>query len=72
MKTQRKFVIISHSFFLRIRNVSDRICRKKSILCSVTFYSENLVVFYTMWNNILQSDRLQITVSYGQCAWHTG
>ena len=43
--------IMSYSFLLRIRNVSDESCRQNSkhILCSVLFFA-NCAVYEKMWN----------------------
>ena len=52
MKTNT-VMIISLSFLLRMRNVSDEICRenkKTNIIYSVTF-SENPAVYEIMWKN---------------------
>jgi hypothetical protein len=42
MKTQYTFLIISHSFFLRMRNVADKSCteNQNTLLCSVIFFSK--------------------------------
>ena len=57
------FVIISRSFLLRMRNVSDNSCRENqnTHLCSITFF-ENRTVYEKMWNNIEQRGRPQMTI----------
>jgi hypothetical protein len=35
---------------------------KTHILCSVTFFSENPAVYETMWKNVVQPERLQMTI----------
>jgi len=49
-------LIISRSIIHKIRNVSANSCREnQNFLCSLFF---NRVVFYIMWKNIVQPDRL--------------
>ena len=50
-----------------MRNVSDKSCRENqnTHLCSITlffFFSENRAVYETMWKNIVQPDRSQVTL----------
>ena len=40
--------------------VVDKI--KTHILCSVIFFFENRVIYEIMWKNIVESDRIQITI----------
>ena len=52
---------ISRSFLLRMRNISDKICRKNQnthfILNNLFFFlSENRAVYEEMCKNIVQSD----------------
>jgi hypothetical protein len=57
------FNIISRSILLRMKNVSDKCCREnKNILCSVTFFPENLAVYEIVWKNIVERDRPQMTI----------
>jgi len=59
MKTKIHFFIISHSFFLGMRNVSDKICRENHnthIVFSNVFF-ENHVLYKTTWKNTVESDR---------------
>jgi len=62
MKTNIHF-IISRSFLLRMRNVSDKSVRKIEThsLCSVTFF-ENHAVYEIMWINIVGRGRPQMTI----------
>jgi hypothetical protein len=62
---QYTFFIISHSFLLKIRNVSDVFCReiKIHILLSVMFF-ENSAVHEIMWENTVQPERAQMEI------WH--
>jgi len=68
-------MIISRSFLLRIKNVSDRICRQNQNTHFV-FYNiphpppESRVVYEIMWKNIVQLDRPETTIQYGACALH--
>jgi hypothetical protein len=66
---QYTVLIISRSFPLRIRNVSDKFVEKikTRILCSLTFF-ENRVVYEIMWDDIVQPHRPQMTM----CALHAG
>jgi hypothetical protein len=47
-----------------MRNVSEKVVEKieTHILCSVTFFSENLAIYEVMWNNMVQPDRPQIAI----------
>jgi len=51
MKTNIRFLIISRSFLLRIRNVSDKSCRKKRY--SLAFFL-NRGDYEKMWENIVE------------------
>jgi len=69
-------MIISHEIFLRMRNVSykaeDKI--KTHFPFSITF-SENCAFVSYCGENILQLDRLQMTMQYGaekKCEFHEG
>ena len=66
-------IYISHSL-LRMRNVSHQICReikKTHIQCSITFFLTR--AFYEiMRENIVEPDRLQVTIKYGTCTLHAG
>jgi len=58
------FLITSGSVLLKMRNVSDKICRKKSkqILCAITFlFLENRVFYEITWKSILEPGRPQMT-----------
>ena len=69
------FMIISRSFLLRIKNVSDRICRQNQSTHFV-FYNipppppESRVVYEIMWKNIVELDRPEMTIQYGACELH--
>jgi hypothetical protein len=46
---------------------------KTHILCSVTYFQENLaVVFEIMCKNIVEPDRPQMPVYFGACPLHAG
>jgi hypothetical protein len=36
--------------------------RKRSVLCSMIFFSENHALYEIMWENAVQLDRLQMTI----------
>jgi hypothetical protein len=58
------FLIISCSFLLRIKNVSDESCRENQNTRFVFNNSppppENLAVYETMWRNIVEPGRQQM------------
>jgi hypothetical protein len=68
---QYTILIISRSILLRIRNVSDRSCRKNqnTRFMFTNYFLENLAVYEIVWNNTIQTDRPQMTVQYGACAF---
>jgi hypothetical protein len=58
------FMTISLHILLRVRNVSNKCCREKRlILCSTTFFfPDNRVVCKTMWKNMVEPERPQMTI----------
>jgi len=64
MKTDVNFLIISRSVLLRMRNVSDVICRANQNTHFVlnNFFPDNRVVCEIMWKNILERCRPQMTI----------
>jgi hypothetical protein len=64
MKTNIHFFVISRSFFLRIRNVSDKIIMKikTHIMCLGTFFFENRAVYEIMWKNFVDPVRPQMKI----------
>ena len=62
---QYTFLIISCSFLLRMRYVSDKFVEKIKIhlLCSIIFF-ENRAVYEKMWTNFVEPGRPQMTI------WH--
>jgi len=50
---QHIFTIISRSFLLRMRNVSDKICRENQ---NTHFVFENRAVYEIMWKKIFYSE----------------
>ena len=72
---RRTFVIISHSFLLRMGNVLDEICRQNQnsrFMFNSIFFFENHAVHEIIWKNSVQPDRSQMTVYYGAFALHAG
>jgi len=61
---QYTFVIISRSFHLRMRNVSDQSCRETGNTHFVfnNFFFLNHAVYEIMWKNTVERDRPQMTV----------
>ena len=67
-KDQFAFMVISHLVLLRMRNVSDKRCIENQNI-SYKFNnsphpapSENSAVYEIMWENNVDSDRLQMTI----------
>jgi hypothetical protein len=60
---QYTFFMISHSFLLRMRNVSDKFVEKikTHVLCSVSSF-ENRDVCEKMWKNIVERGRSQMKI----------
>jgi len=67
---QCTFFVISRSFLLRMRNVSNNNTNntnavqniKTHILCSVTFFFENRTVYGKKWKNIVERGRPQMKI----------
>ena len=57
-------MIISCSILPRMRNVSEKSCRKKQHIFCVQyfFFFENRAVYETMWENIVEWGRSQMTI----------
>jgi hypothetical protein len=54
---------MSRSLFLRMRNVSNEICKEnKNTFCVPYSFSENHAVYETQWKNTLEPGRPQMTV----------
>ena len=69
------FVIISGSGVLRMRNISEQICRgnkKKPCLILSNSFSESRAVDEALWKSMLESDRPQMMIYHGACALHAG
>ena len=61
------FLIISRSFLLRMRNVSDKLCRENQnthFMFSNFFFPENCANYRKMWKYIVEAGRPQRTI------WH--
>jgi hypothetical protein len=56
--------IISRWILLRMKDVSDKSCRENQNTHFVfsNIFFENFVVYEIMWKNLLQTDRLQMTI----------
>jgi len=60
---QYNFLIISRSVLLRMRNVSDKVCRgNKNTHFALSNFSFNRAVYETMWKNMVQPDTPQMTI----------
>ena len=57
LSERSSYLIVSRSFLLQVRNVSEKSCRenKTRTLCSITFL-ENSAVYEIMWKNIVEPD----------------
>jgi hypothetical protein len=67
-----KFMIIFRRILIRTRNVSDEMCRERQ---NTHFVFSNVfpkIVGETMWKNMAEPDRPQMTVHYDACALHGG
>ena len=72
MWRQSTLFIISRSFLLRMRNVSEKVVQKfkTHILCKISFFFENLAVYEIMWK--ILSRRADHQWQYGACALYGG
>jgi hypothetical protein len=58
-----KFMIISCSIVLRMRNVSDKSCIENQNTSFVQqLFSENRAIYETMWKNMVEADQTQTTI----------
>jgi hypothetical protein len=63
MKTNVHFLIVSLSILLKMKNVSDKICRENQTHFTFSdLLFENRAVYEIMWKNILEPDRPQIGI----------
>ena len=63
-EVQYTFLIISRSFLLGMRNVSDKLFRENQnthFVISKFFSLENRAVYEIMWKNIIERGRLKMT-----------
>jgi hypothetical protein len=68
------FMIISRQIFLRMRNVSDRICRESQTTHFKfnNIFSGNRAVYEIMWENCGRAGKVTDDKLYGVCALHAG
>ena len=68
---QYTFLIISRSVTLRMRNVSDKICRgnQNTHFVFIKFFLENCHFYEIMWTNMIERGR---PVHNMECALHDG
>ena len=53
-------LIISRSFLLRMRTVSDESCREnQNTQCSIIFFSESLASYEVMWKSMVEPDSIK-------------
>ena len=74
MEDQYTFLIISRSVLLGIRNVPKKCVEKikTHMLCSVTYsFFEKRAFYNTMWNNIVEPGRPEMTKVHGTCMLDT-
>ena len=57
-----------------MKTVSDKNLEqiKTHILCFITFFPENRVVYEIMCQNMVEPDRPQMAILFGACALHAG
>jgi hypothetical protein len=61
---QHTILILSHSVLIRMKNVSDKSCRKYQnthFTSTNFFFLENRAIYEIKWKNIADPDRPQIT-----------
>jgi len=73
--TLKPICIYDHIFSViyRMRKFSEKICRE--ILNKAFIFNnsaENSTVYETMWKNVVEPKRPQMTLSYDACALHAG
>jgi hypothetical protein len=56
------FLIISHSYLVIKRNVSNLWRKSKHILCSINLFFENCALYEIMWKNVVRPGRSQMRV----------
>ena len=69
-----KFMTVSLRILLRMRNILNLNCRENQnthFLFSI-FFPESRAFYEIMWKNMIETDRLQMTIHYGACALHAG
>jgi len=65
MKINVHFFIIFHSFFLRMKNVSDKSCKgNPNSRFIINFFFLNCTIYEILWKNIVHSSRSQMII------WH--
>jgi len=64
LEDQYIFFIISHSFLLRVRNISDKRYRENqnTYLEFDNFFLKKLVLYDIIWKNIVEPGRPQMTI----------
>jgi len=64
-------LITSRSFPLRMRNVSDKICRENQNTNSIVyiFFNENHAVYEIMWRNTVKPNNPEMTTRHMRIAW---
>jgi hypothetical protein len=58
-----------------MRNISDKACRENQntqFIFNNFSFSENPAVPEILWKDMVQSDRPQVELYYGACAFHAG
>jgi hypothetical protein len=64
IKDQYKYMIISSSVILRVRNISDKCCRENpnTHFTFINFFVENRVVYEIMWTNVVEPNKPQMAI----------
>jgi len=71
---QYKFLIISHSVLLLMRNFSDKSCRENQnthLTFNKSFFSKNCAVYEITWTIIEEPDRWQYSTVHALCMLDT-
>jgi hypothetical protein len=65
-------LIVSCSFLLTMRNVSDKSPREiqNTHFMFKNFFPKNCAIYEIMYKNMAELDRPQMTIQYGLSAWH--
>ena len=66
------FMLVSQEILLRIRNVSDRICRDNQNILFMLNFSENCAIHEIQGKNMVPPEKPQMTKQHNSCTLHAG